>query len=51
LIEEVEPIICDFFIRQGKMGLPLTKSTVIEFANSVIAKMEFQEKVFVAKKI
>jgi len=51
LIEEVEPIICDFCIRLGKMGLPLTKSTVIEFANSVIAKTEFQEKVFVAKKI
>jgi hypothetical protein len=51
LIAEVEPIICDFCIRLGKLGQPLTKSTVIEFANSVINQMEYQEKVEASKKL
>jgi hypothetical protein len=33
------------------MGRPLTKSTIIEFANDLIAKTEFQEKVAAAKKL
>jgi hypothetical protein len=48
---EVEPLICQFCIRLGKMGQPLTKKTIIEFANSIISKTEYQDKVEAAKKL
>ena len=51
LIAEVEPLICQFCIRLGKMGQPLTKKTIIEFANSIISKTEYQDKVEAAKKL
>jgi hypothetical protein len=35
----------------GKMGQPLTKTTIIEFSNSLIAKTEHQAKVEAAKKL
>ncbi len=44
LLADVEPIICDFCIRLGKMGQPLTRSTVIELANSVINQTEYKGK-------
>ncbi len=53
LIDKIEPILCDICIQLGKMGQPalLTKSTIIEFANSLIAKTEHQAKVETAKKL
>jgi hypothetical protein len=51
LIAEVEPLMCQFCIRLGKMGQPLTKKTIIEFANSIISKTEYQDKVEAAKKL
>ena len=48
---EVEPLICQFCIRLGKMGQPLTKKTIIEFANSIISKTEYQDKVEAAKEL
>ncbi len=51
LIAKVEPLICQFCIRLGKMGQPLTKKTIIEFANSIISKTEYQDKVEAAKKL
>jgi len=50
-IAEIEPMLCDICIRLGKMGQPLTKATVIELANSLISKTEFQEKLEAAKKL
>jgi hypothetical protein len=38
-------------IRLAKMGLPLTKSTVLELANDLINKTEYQEKLAAAKKL
>jgi hypothetical protein len=35
-IHDVKPTICQFCIRLGKMGCPLTKSTIIELANALI---------------
>jgi hypothetical protein len=49
-IAEVEPLICQFCIRLGKMGQPLMKQTITEFANSIISKREHQDKVQAAKK-
>jgi hypothetical protein len=51
MIVEVEPIIFDFCISLGKMGQPLTRSTVIKFANSMIHKTKYKEKVEAAKKL
>ena len=47
----LEPILCDICIRLGKMGRPLTKTTVIELANYLIGKTELQENVAAAKKL
>jgi len=44
-IHNVEPIICQFCIRLGKMGSPLTKTTIIELANDLVADTEYQEKI------
>ncbi len=44
-------MLCDICIRLGKMGQPLTKSTIIELANSLIFKTEYQEKLEAAKKL
>jgi hypothetical protein len=33
------------------MGQPLTKATVVELANSLISKAEYQEKLDAAKKL
>jgi hypothetical protein len=43
-IHDVEPTFCDFCIHLGKMGNPLTKTTIIELANDLIAETEYQEK-------
>jgi len=50
-IAELEPMLCDLCIRLGKMGQPLTKSTINELANSLILKTEYQEKLEAAKKL
>jgi len=44
-IHDVEPTLCDFCICLGKMGNPLTKTTIIELANDLIAETEYQEKI------
>jgi len=43
-IHDVEPTLCDFCIRLGKMGNPLTKTTIIELANDLIAETEYKER-------
>jgi len=50
-IAELEPMLCEICIRLGKMGQPLTKGTVIELANSMILKTEYQEKLQAAKRL
>jgi len=40
-IHNVEPTICQFCIRLGKMGSPLTKTTIIELANDLLADTLF----------
>ncbi len=44
-IHDVEPTLCDFCIRLRKMGNPLTKTTIIELANDLIAETEYKEKI------
>jgi len=44
-IHDVEPTLCDFCIRSGKMGNPLTKTTIIELANDLISETEYTEKI------
>jgi hypothetical protein len=44
-IHDVEPTLCDFCIHSGKMGNPLTKTTIIELANDLIAEAEYMEKI------
>jgi hypothetical protein len=44
-IHDVEPTLCDFCIRLGKMGNPLTKTTIIELANDLIAETKYKEKI------
>jgi hypothetical protein len=43
-IAEIETLICDMCLRLAKMGLPLTKSTVLELANDLINKTEISRK-------
>jgi hypothetical protein len=44
-IKDIEPVLCKFCIRLGKMGDPLIKSTIIELANDLINETEYQKKV------
>jgi hypothetical protein len=44
-IHDVEPTLCDVCIRLGKMGNPLTKTTIIELVNDLIAETEYMEKI------
>jgi hypothetical protein len=41
----VEPTICQICIRLGKMGNPLTKTTIIELANDLLADTEYLDKI------
>jgi hypothetical protein len=50
-ISAVEPIICEFCIRLAKMGKPLTKTTVIELANDIVADTEYASKIADFKKL
>lgn len=50
-IRDMEPIICDFCIRLGKMGCPLTKTTIIELANDLIMDTEYTERIAECKKL
>jgi hypothetical protein len=45
LIHDVEPTICQFCIRLAKMGNPLTKTTIIELANDLLADTEYLDKI------
>ncbi len=44
-IHDVEPTIRQFCIRLGKMGNPLTKTTIIELANDLLADTEYLNKI------
>ena len=44
-IKDIEPVICQFCIYLGKMGRPLTKSTIIELANDLIHETEYKKTV------
>jgi len=44
-IHDVEPTICQFCIRLAKMGSPLTKTTIIELANDLLADTEYMDKI------
>jgi len=50
-ISDIEPIICEFCIRLGKMGKPLTKTTIIELANDIVADTEYASKIIECKKM
>ncbi len=50
-IRDIEPIICEFCICLGKMGKPLTKPTVIELANDIMAETEYASKIVECKEM
>ncbi len=50
-IFQIEPIICEFCIRLGKMGRPLTKTTVIELANDLVSGTELECEIINFKKL
>jgi hypothetical protein len=50
-LHDVEPLILEFCIRLAKMGRPLTKTTVLELANDLIAGTEVEELIADCKKI
>ncbi len=50
-VAAVETIICDFCRRLAKIGDPLTKGTVVQLANDLIAETEFATKVVECKEI
>jgi hypothetical protein len=50
-ISDIEPIICEFCICLGKMGKPLTKTTIIELANDIVADTEYASKIIEYKKM
>jgi len=50
-INKIEPIIVEFCVRLGKMGCPLTKTTVIELANDIISGTELKEEVLNCKQL
>jgi len=50
-IKELEPIICELCIRLGKMGRPLTKTTIIELANDIVLDTEYQSKIVECKEL
>ena len=50
-ILDIEPLICEFCIRLGKMGRPLTKTTVIELANDLASGSDLEQKIIACKKI
>ncbi len=50
-ILDIEPLICEFCICLGKMGRPLTKTTVIELANDLASGSDLEQKFIACKKI
>jgi hypothetical protein len=44
-IHDVEPTICQFCIHLEKMGSPLTKTTIMELANDLLADTEYLDKI------
>jgi hypothetical protein len=47
LIMDLEPNICKFCIRLGKMGCPLTKTTVIELLNDLVSGTELESEIVI----
>ena len=50
-IYSIEPLICEFCIHLGKMGCPLTKTTVIELANDLISGTKLEQKITECKQL
>ena len=44
-MHDIEPLIFEFCVRLAKMGKPLTKTTVIELANSLVSGTEYESKI------
>jgi hypothetical protein len=42
---DIKPITCQFCIYLGKMGKPLTKTTIVELANDLIFETKYQKNV------
>ncbi len=50
-IHSIKPLICEFCIRLGKMGCPITKTTGIELANDLISGTELEQKIAKCKQL